>query len=370
MPVVPDMGYGDKMKIIIHAGMNKTGSTSIQRTFAALAEKQERYTYAPADDFHHNYLFNLGFCDLEAALRQQPYFRVRGMSKAAMQAQGERERQRLADALGASARPLFLFSAESLRGQFLGAVPRFADFCRRFTGDIQVIAYVRRPVSYMQSAFEQRLRGVLECARFPLLFWPEYRLRFEALCEAFGAGRVKFKLYDRARLKGGDVALDFAEEIGVPLSPADVIAANEAIGLEATACVFAFKSLLPPRRPAPWRWRQQERFAEALRPLSKTRLAFTAEVLAPMLAQKQDDLRWMEERLGEPLLDSLPQAAGASPAVTEIGGTQALLAIADRQAAAVEALAGVESPPGASKRRRLLHALTALYNQCAQDQQG
>ena len=356
------------MQIIIHAGMNKTGSTSIQRTFAALADKQEQYTYAPADEAHHNYLFNLVFRDLDAVLARHPHFRALGAPRADLERKGADYRRRLDTALRGNARPVFLFSSEAVRGGVNAvALARLHAYCRGFTDDIQVIAYVRPPVAYMQSALQQHLRNRLNSADLPLLFWPDYRLRFKTLLQTFGAERVRLKRYNRACFKGGDVALDFAAEIGVPLLPEQVISGNESIGLEAAACVHAFKSQLPPRRGAAWQADKQLRFAEALRPLSTGKLRFTRKAVAPMLAREADDLRWMEAQLGEPLADFSNGAAGAHQGVAEIGSLADLLAIADDQTAAVEALAGVTAPAGSSKRRRLLYALTALYDQPGKD---
>ena len=205
----------------------------------------------------------------------------------------------------------------------------------------------------------------------------EYRRRFQPLVDYFGAERVRFKLYDRTQLKGGDVALDFAAEIGVALSADQVIHRNESLSLETVALLYAFKSQLPPRRPAPYRLWQNDKFVAALASLdspsgtssgssshkSQRRLGFTPQLAKQLLASQSADIQWMEQKLGASLAEDLDSAA--SDTATAIATAEDLLPIAEAQTEAVEQLAatltGSEAPVGASKRARLLYALTAIH---------
>ena len=190
----------------------------------------------------------------------------------------------------------------------------------------------------------------------PLLNWPEYRQRLEPLDECFGRPNVLLKIYDRDRLTGGDVALDFAATIGVPLTAAQVVHKNESLSREATALLYAFKTLLPPRRPGFHQQRQRVIFAARLARIGKQKLQFTPTAVRPLLSQHRADLDWLARRLGE-RLDDPPQ-----PAAGQIGSLAELHALALAQTEAVEELAGLTAPTGSSRQQRLLFALCALYD--------
>ena len=344
--------------------MHKTGTSTIQKTYRALAGRQEVYAYAPGpgpDHPDHNSLFILGFHD-EEALERYYLFRHQDMRLPQLRRLKQQLRARLDAALAECARPVFLFSQEAMRGHFLGGVRRFADYCRSKTEDVQVLIYVRPPVSFSASMYQEIVKLDLAARATPLAQPVEYRRRFQPVVDCFGAGRVKFKLYDRARLKDGDVALDLAAEIGLPLEPSQVLHRNESLGLETVALLYAFKSQLPPRRPAPYRLWQNDKFVAALAPFGKTRLRFTREVAQRLTASQSADIAWMEQRLGASLEEDLdPAPADALPIET----ARDLLPIAEAQTEAVEALAaslaGAAAPAGAGRRARLLYALTAIH---------
>ena len=356
------------MKIVIHAGMHKTGTSTIQNTFSALAEQQKDFVYAPALGQGHNSLFILGFHD-EEQLENYYLFRHQDMRLPQLLRHKQEIRARLDAAIAESTRPLFLFSQEAMRGHFLGGVQRFADYCRSKSDDIQVLIYVRPPVSFSASMYQEIVKLDLVTRATPLAQPVEYRRRFQPLIDCFGAQRVQFKLYDRALLKDGDVALDFAAEIGVALSPNQVLHRNESLGLETIALLYAFKSQLPPRRPAPYRLWQNDKFVAALASLDTSasnnrRLRFTPQLAKGLLASQQADIKWMEQRLGASLEEDIDSAP--ADAAMPIDAAEDLLPIAEAQTEAAEQLAatltGFEPPSGTSKRARLLYALTAIHD--------
>ena len=378
------------MKIFIHAGMHKTGTTSIQHTFHALP--QQLYTWAPiatraevgqAGQLGHNLPFILGFLDEAELVGAYPFYR-RDLRLPQLLQWRQAGRARLDAALRANDRPLFFFSQEAMQGLHASAVPRFAEYCRQFTDDIQVLIYVRPPVSFAQSMFQEALKGVLETGGEQFEHWPLYHTRFAPVEHSFGRARVRYKLYDRSRLKGGNVVLDLAAELGLPLTAAQVVTRNESLSLEAAALLYTFKSLLPPRRPTAFRPGQNDAFNRALARIGTTKLRFAPAVARGMVEQHRADLAWMEHRLGEPLADlpedaaqhsdtspiDSPAPAAQHPGTSPIDSAAPWLSsplelhdIALQQVDAVEVLAGLSAPAGSSPRQRLLFALSALYDQ-------
>jgi len=196
--------------IVIHAGMNKTGSTSIQRTFVRLdGDRVECPVGKP-----------------------QPlqFKRILGRRRS-----------------GRTLHPL-LISDEGFSMLPGRRVEALFNALRNCPEDIRVIAYVRPPRSFMSSQFQQQCKKRFINLNGHALdaHWPLYRRRFERLDTLFGRENVTPKPFQRERLEGGDVVLDFAREIGVALEPGEVIRVNESMSLKVVALLYVF-----------WRFGQQ-----------------------------------------------------------------------------------------------------------------
>ena len=349
------------MKIIIHAGMGKTGSTTVQRTFSRLRQAVYAYPLADAGIANiHSRLFTLCFSAEDSILDAFPNS---GDSQRQLRCKRRDLRRRLDAAMASAARPALLISTEYLSfGQgrkWNDMVRRFADYCRQHSDDMEVYAYVRPPVSYMESALPQTLRTAVDLRHAPLLQWPQYRKGFAPLDACFGRERVHLIPYDRARLKGGDVVLDFAARIKVPLHKSQVLQANESVPLETTSLLYAFRTLLPQRKPALWRAEKRNAFVAALATIGGNgKLRLAPQLVQPILQREQADLKWLTARIGQCLTEPPPAQAHE-----QIASLNDMLAIAEAQTEKVEALAQQTAPPGSTKRQRLLHALTALYDQ-------
>ena len=359
--ILPGSQETRNMKIIIHGGTHKTGSTTIQRTFSQL--QQELYCYAPTwgpagpgSTNHHNASFLLCFGEQDERWGRDPMFHNAGKTRDQLLVLREQQLATLTAALERNTKPVCLFSLEDLTMSNRVRVQNFAEYCRQFATEVQVIVYVRAPVAYMQSQFSQQAKMLPEMRTTPLLGWPNYRQRLEPVLEAFGAASVRFKFYHRDCLTGGDVALDFAAEIGVPLSPSQVMWRNEGLSREAVALAYAFKTLLPPRVASFRQERQRFRFARGLNSLGTEKLQFTPATVAPLLSQHRADLDWVAQQLGTRIEDP-PQAAAG-----QIGSLSELHELALAQTEAVEELAGLTAPTGSSRQQRLLFALCALYD--------
>jgi len=218
--------------------------------------------------------------------------------------------------------PRFLVSAEDISAPDFdhAAVARMAAFFDRFGAETHVHAYARAPASFMQSAFQQRVKqekpGAVDLDAAGL--WPRYRARFEPLDDVFGPDRVHLRAFDPDAFTGGDVVADFAGWLGVGPVTAPPARANDGLSCEAVCVVFCrLAGLLPEEYPAPdlaARFRATP--ARALAGFGTRRFAFSRAFLDPARAAQRADLDWIEARLGQTLPDRrLPdrQAPGAAP---------------------------------------------------------
>src|SRR5690606_31421731 len=110
-------------------------------------------------------------------------------------------------------------------------------FASAHARDVRVVAYVRPPRSFMESAFQQRVKGGL--AGFSLDgLHPRYRNRLLPIEKAFGRPALRLLPYRRERLRDGDVVADFCAHIGLEAPPNAVSELNQALSRPAVALLY------------------------------------------------------------------------------------------------------------------------------------
>ena len=297
--------------IIIHAGMHKTGSSSIQSSLYKLRGTQ--LDYVPWTGPNHSGLFTVMFEDAPETL---PLFKRKSVTPEEVQGLKDMWSRKFKRTLRRNTadtpdRPV-LFSAEAISGASEETVQRMADFVRSHAKEVRVVAYVRPPISFMTSAFQQRLKNGHKYNFRALRLWPYYRDRFEKLDRIFGRENVTLKVFSRDRLDQGDVVLDFAAEIGVDLDPSQVERSNESLSLEAAGLFHAYASYntaeeLVDRAS----FRNRQRFMNLMMTIGQRRFALSDTLTTPLVEANRADLDWMEERLGTQLYEGASQVEGA-----------------------------------------------------------
>ena len=289
-------------RVVIHAGMHKTGSSAIQQHFQR--HPAEGMVYAPWNEGNHCGLFILLFQD--PALQPQYHgFLHRGPAFAerlpAMRAEWTAKMRAAMDAAGDRT---VVFSAEDISLPiYRDAAVRMRDFFAQWTDRIDVVAYARSPRSFAVSVFQQLVKDGLN-RLVPEELWPHYRARFGMLDEVFGAEHVTLRQYDRGALAGGDIVRDFATFVGVDPGGEVTSDVNATLSAEATALLFAQRKLgdnLPSGFPgAPV---ANQSFVNRLSTLGRSRFDFADALWRPVVERHAADLAWIEARMGRPLAD-------------------------------------------------------------------
>ncbi|EYD71537.1 hypothetical protein Rumeso_04938 [Rubellimicrobium mesophilum DSM 19309] len=312
-------GQEDARRVVLHLGMHKTGTSSIQA--ALQGYRDERIEYADLGPANHSLPLQRAFQDRKAA---------RGGKLPIRPDQREAARKALEAAIGGSRRSLIL-SAEGLSHFDRASVQGVVEFLRPHFDRIETILYVRPPESYARSAFQERTK--FSAASFDVArLVPPYRDRVERWAETLGE-EPTYVLYDRATLHEGDVVADFAWRLD--LDPAWLEARarthpqnrNASLSAEATAALY----LLRRRRGGPPAAHEKERAREKrmiglLQGFGQRRFDFGREVMDAALAGRAEDIAWIEGRLGrsfprEVLKD--PVIFGSEGDVLDYGEAQA-----------------------------------------------
>lgn len=194
-------------RFVVHIGRHKTGTSSLQRALHAQTDQ------LAARDFYY------------VAAGRDPHKRGQPTMIAHHALASELKTGKpgpVTEALIAEARErpgVFIISSEALQN----VSP--ADLALAFPPqETVVIAYLREQVSYLVSAFAQRVQATDYAAPFAEyvdahLKQLDYVPHLETLVEEFGVDRVMARAYDATYLAGGNTIRDFYSILGIDLEP-------------------------------------------------------------------------------------------------------------------------------------------------------
>lgn len=321
------------MRVILHVGMHKTGSSSIQRHLHG-TELGHGVSFARWSEPNHSTLVWLLFED-EERLGDYRGFSARGPAfMARLPAMKRKWLASLEEDCEACRNGTLILSGEGMASPGSGGtLRRLQAFLRDRAGEVRVIGYVRPPRSFAASHFQQLLKGGRISTLDVAALWPGYRERFARLDALFGRENVTLRPYDRDRLRDGDVVADFLHLAGLAPPVGTPPEANTSLSAEATALLYLQRSR-GEGFPAgfPGALQRNAEFIRRLRTIGQRKFDFSQGLWAPVLEANRADLDWMEDRLGTSLPDR------ADPRAILIGAERDLTGTAMQSYAALEEL--------------------------------
>ncbi len=303
--------------VILHMGMEKTGSSSIQNSFVGYDDG--RLLYVPFKWDNHSmplsYLFR-------AWDKMEPRFGPKGLTHE-LYLERKAEAQEALDAALQGEHETLLLSAEALMGFGPYEHREVRDHIRQFRQKIRVMAYVREPIGYSSSAFQQSLKFGGDTLRVP----PQrFQGRLGRLYRVYDPSEVDLIPFRPKSFPNGSVVQDFAQRIGADTSLIGEQSTNESMCMYAAAAMFlwnregvkahdnrdGFKARTNvsgflqrmSKMPKARKLKLSALRRETPRGLRKFRLS-DAYVRANI---DLEDIRWMEAEMGATLLDDATTA--------------------------------------------------------------
>ncbi|MEW6133725.1 MAG: hypothetical protein AB1591_11275 [Pseudomonadota bacterium] len=279
--------------------MFKTGSTSIQNTLFRL-NAEIPWVY-----------LNIGTPNSSIALqtmfrRQSKTAQVslkRGLDRAEQVRRKHDYFKRMEEQINATDKDLFL-SGEGMCVFSEMELQRLIAWLSRFVDEIVAVGYVRPPKAYMESAFQQIVKGGY--SKFtPNAVYPNYRKKFEKFENLLGRDRVQYWLFDPKAFQHGCVVRDFASRLGVTLKERHVKRVNESLSREDLAMLYCYRKYGDGNRIGGEAVKQDLLLIKKLGELEGHKLRFSPDLVRPILEARRSDIAWMEERLGQPFKEDL-----------------------------------------------------------------
>lgn len=278
-------------RLLLHAGMHKTGSSSIQ-VFLDGAELQNA-TYLKWSKSNHSILFVTLFAD-------QPethwFFRQRGVSLDEIARERNRLRQDIREQIRTTPQETILFSAERIYGASLEDLQHCKSFFTPLFDDISLYCYIREPLSFAASMLQQRLKTG-DVIPGPKALLPNFHSKIGKLDRIFGAENVKTRLFkDPGRLQQNVVA-DFCDWTGVKTATAADLEVNRSLSAEATALLYLFRKYSGFSLSSQQAVTANRQLVKVLMKLPGQRLALMPGFFGAAGEAIEADRDWMEQRM-------------------------------------------------------------------------
>lgn len=320
---------------IVHIGMHKTGSSSIQNMlFHHLKDKKFNYT-------------NLGEANQSAQIyslfseHPEKYHGhiSRAWNTSDINQYVEKNFKILINSFTTtSSSTIEIISGEDIGLLSFDEIVKLKTFLYKYFKKVKIIAYIRPPVSYIQSAFQELIKHGL--SRFDFTDCnPRYE-RFQNYEKVFGKENMILKLFKSNKLYGNDIVLDFCNTLKISIDKNyKTIKENESISLEALSLLYTYQKYINKFSRGPNIFTERKQLISALAKIGNSRLTFSSSVLQPIIDQNQQGIDFLEQRMLESLQDEF--------AVNEncISCEEDLMRISDETIFALKQMIGKENLP-------------------------
>lgn len=337
----------------VHIGMHKTGSTTIQRSLSAIG-RHGSWQYITLARGCAN-LNEAMFAMFASNPARYHTFRNQGTPLETIAREGKRLRTEFEKRIRASTAETIILSAESLDHLDRQGVVRLEEFLRPLFDEIRVIGYVRPPVGFVSSSFQEKVKHGKNSFEFSKCA-PDYRYLFRKYDKVFGQDRVKLVKFAPGGFTNRCVFEDFCERIGIKLPP-DTLAkrVNEGLSKQACGILFAYYQLGPGYGTGKYVTRENRYLVKSLIAMRGDKFKLAPLLIAPVLEEHAGDIRWMQKRLGDHLDEPLETDGAISSEQELLVITRAALqefskcfsAVAKVQAPALPAATGEHVAPAA-----------------------
>ena len=225
-------------KAFLHIGLHKTGSSSIQASLQGY--KHGGCFYADLGWANHSIPLYTAFS--QNANHYHIWTKQGSSAEQVQQIKGQVLRQ-LDQQLSSPNQNTIIFSGEDLSQLSQEETDAFVTFLRRRCQRIIAVVYVRDPLDYAASAFQQLVKG--GCQHIPRSISQQIQAKISIWQQALGAENMQIRSFDRETLHNGCVVQDFCQLVGLDPAHITIKRRNESLSGAAIKILFHLNQTSP-----------------------------------------------------------------------------------------------------------------------------
>lgn len=285
---------------IIHIGMHKTGSTSIQNSLQNFND--DNFLYADLGEPNHS----IAIYTLFAANPENHHIhRARRQNVAAMQEYIRPIQTKLEFALKEAKEKTLIISGEDIGALSSEGLVKLRQYFQDRDYKLSIVGYVRSPAGYQASSFQERVKhGVVKQINLEALY-PNYEKKFSKFDEVFGRENVHLWKFDAKLFPNGCVVQDFCARLGINLPHERICRKNESLSRQAVSLLYIYQKFGQLAGGKAMSAPEAQILGNALAEIGTDKFRFSPDIVRPCLEKNQTDIEWMEQRLGQSLCEEL-----------------------------------------------------------------
>lgn len=292
---------------ILHIGMPKTGTTSIQQSLCyGLSDPAFRYLHWQR--INTNSEIGMLFGD-------KPTDRYFSMKMGWSARRIRRYKRQVVDDLekilaSTPSDVRLIFSAEPCWQMKEGEFARLRTHMAERGCVVNIIAYIRPWKQWLESHFQQRIKGGQAITFLPYdrTFRIDYRARIQTLDAIFGADRVQIINYTPKNFPEGCVVRDFCQHLGIRADQIQIRRANDSLTLPAVQLLYAYRKFGPGYGKGYQAFKENNLLIQQLQQLHGPPVRFHSSVVEPHIQELALQRPWLEQRLGSVFSEDIYKA--------------------------------------------------------------
>lgn len=218
---------------VLHIGMHKTGSTSIQNALRGYDDGN--VFYATFEEPNHSIPI---FTAFRTNYENYHIWSSQGLSKAEISKKRDGYRQNLSKMLQRRDRDRIVISGEDIGNLTVSEKNALLEFFDRHGWTVNVVCYVREPTHYAASVFQEGVKH--RDGSIPSHYRPHYKSRLSGFLSELPKHAVCVRPFESSQLKDGDVVSDFCAHAGINGAVEKELRSNQSMSFNAARLLFNF----------------------------------------------------------------------------------------------------------------------------------
>ena len=294
---------------ILHIGMPKTGTSSIQDSmYFGLSDP--RFQYISFDGSNSVMVLT----PLFNALPENAWaFVYRGWTSQQIEAYKSQilpDLEHLIEQSKAKGAAL-IFSAELCWYWKQEEFEHFRNFMADRGYQVHVFAYIRPWKEWLESMFQQKIKynvfHTFEIYLVENIRCIDYRTGIQVLEGVFGASQVQVHKYDPNTFPDRCVVRHFCQQTGIPFDPIQIRRSNDSLKLPALQFLYAYNKFGPTQEMGDHAMAAKNRLLGILASLQGPALRIHASLIEPIIQDVVEQRAWLEQRLSASFKENLYQ---------------------------------------------------------------